>query len=62
MDFYASAMAERGYPLRVDILLAYDLDQLLDVHDEEGNFQGYRFENPEDKQGALLGVISILSD
>ncbi len=27
-DFYSSALSERGYSLRIDILIAYDLDQL----------------------------------
>ena len=53
-------LVERGYSLRIDVMLAYDLDQLLEVRDEEGSFHGYRFENPDEKQAALLGVVSIL--
>ncbi len=59
MDFYESARAERGYPLRLDILLAYDLDQL--VARPEGASMSFAFKNPDRKRDALLGIVNILS-
>ena len=58
MDFYESARAERGYSLRIDILIVYDLDQLLAVPEDDP--KGYTFKHPDRKPEALLGVINIL--
>ena len=54
-DFYESARAERGYSLRIDLLLAYDLGQLVVVPVEAS--QGYSFKDPEQKPTALFGYI-----
>jgi len=59
-DFFESALAERGYSLRMDILIAYDLDQLVAVHREY--LQGYAFRDPTRKQAALLGLVNILRE
>ena len=58
MDFYESALGERGYSLRIDILMAFDLEQLVAV--PEGASMGYAFKYPDRKQEALLGVVNIL--
>ena len=59
-DAYASALAERGYALRIDLLLIYDLDQLEPVFIDGAHSLAFRFRRPEQKQAALLGLISIL--
>ena len=58
-DFYESAFAERSYSLRLDILIVYDLDQLVAVPAEAP--RGYAFKNQSRKRDALVGVVSILS-
>ena len=57
-DFFESARAERGYPLRLDLLIAYDLDQLVPIPDEGS--QGFAFKHPDRKPEALRGIVSIL--
>ena len=60
MDFFESALGEpgRGYSMRMDILLAFDLDQLVAVPPEEP--RGYAFKDPDRKTAALLGVVNVL--
>ena len=60
MDFFESALGEpgRGYSMRMDILLAFDLDQLVALPPEEP--RGYAFKYPDNKQAALLGVVNVL--
>ncbi len=62
-DFYASALNEpgRGYSMRIDLLLAFDLDRLTMVRDDNGQQQGFRFADPETKREALLAILSILN-
>jgi hypothetical protein len=71
--FYEGALADRGYSIRLDILMIYDLDQLepapiqwtpkgpvlglLPPPEESSEFT---FKNPDQKQQALLGMIKIL--
>lgn len=71
--FYEGAVADRGYPIRLDILTIYDLDQLQPVPIQwtpVGPVPGrplppedsseVTFKHPDHKQKALLGVIKIL--
>jgi hypothetical protein len=60
-DFYTGPPADRGGPLRLDILMIYDLDQLEEVP-YEGWEQScmYVFQHPDRRKEALLGVIKIL--
>lgn len=74
-DFYLGARADRGYSIRLDLLMIYDLDHLdmvLDEPDGElteaeirlGGLRDcclFRFKHPERKPEALMGVIKILS-
>jgi hypothetical protein len=53
-----------GYPVRIDIAIVYDTDQLEQIpHRYEGRNDikddGFAFKNPEDKADAVLGVIKI---
>ncbi|MEM7034334.1 MAG: hypothetical protein AAF629_32625 [Chloroflexota bacterium] len=59
-DMYEGALAERGHPIRVDIFLIYDLDQLVPIIIEEGNNSlAFRFKYTQCKPEALLGLISV---
>ena len=58
MDFFESAYSERGYHLRIDILMAYDLDQLVPVPEDAS--MTFVFKHPERKREALLGIVNVL--
>lgn len=64
--FYSGALADRGYPVRLDLLMIYDLD-LLDVFPPDAELPPeecccFTFKNPDRKCGALLGLIKILRE
>ena len=56
-DFYDSAKAERGYPLRLDVLVAYDLEQLEPVPDDRS--MAYVFRDPADRLSAVAAIINV---
>jgi len=72
-DCHGGAMVDRGYALRIDVLILYDLDQLAsapmiwtdngpaytDSPKSPQETCTFRFKHPENKQGALLGIIRI---
>jgi hypothetical protein len=72
-DFYEGAVVDRGYAVRLDILIIYDLDKLKaapmkwqgegPVYVEEPISPKetccYQFKNPSKKKEALLGIIKI---
>lgn len=56
-DFYTGPPVDRnGPPIRLDLLMIYDAALLEQVP----GYWGYRFLHPNDKLGALLGMIKIL--
>ncbi|MEQ4209375.1 hypothetical protein [Actinopolymorpha sp. B9G3] len=62
--FYHGAIASHRTPYRIDILLVYDAAQLKAVlHQYEGRTDkkrdGFVFRDPERKQKALLGIVTI---
>jgi hypothetical protein len=71
-DFYGGTRLERGFPLRLDLLMIYDFDHLEMVgrQHERGlapaNISGlpdgclFRFRDPDRKPEALLGMVKIL--
>lgn len=63
-DFYEGALEDRGYRLRLDLLLVYNLEHLLfvPVHYEENDFgnDAFRFKNRNNKTSALKGILRIL--
>lgn len=67
-DFYSGPPVDRdGVPLRIDILMVYDWEQLEPipiVYDDapEAEPCAFRFKEPHQKANALLGVIKILSE
>ena len=68
-DYYENAPLDRGYPVRIDILIIYDSDMLelaepkipgttgLDPHLEK---YLYKFKDRSSKNEALLGIVKIL--
>jgi hypothetical protein len=68
-DFYENAPQDRGYPVRVDILIFYDPNQLehakqigklkAGIRPELAKYL-YRFKDRENKKNALLGIVKIL--
>jgi hypothetical protein len=59
--FYDGALIDRGYSVRLDLLMIYDLDALEPVGAlplEE--CCEYSFMDLTDKRNALLGIIKIL--
>lgn len=65
-DFYTGPPVDRGGPpLRLDLLMVYDQDQLEPVFVDYGGETDadpcdFRFRFPDNKPGALLGIITIL--
>jgi hypothetical protein len=68
-DFYEHTPLDRGYPVRIDLLVLYDLDKMeLSKLTVSGSPRVspqlekylYKFKNRSDKKGALLGIIKIL--
>jgi hypothetical protein len=66
-SFYEAPLRLRGKPVRVDILVVYDLSKLKAVrtsHTHEGypvtKRDGYIFHDPAHKADAVLGIIKIL--
>ena len=72
-DCHDGAIVDRGYPLRIDLLMLYDLDQLKPApliwtdngptHTEEQispqETSTFQFKDPADKKSKLLGIITI---
>lgn len=63
--FYYWCIKDRGFPVRVDILILYDPDQLAVVEHrykgrEDTKTDGYVFKYPNHKSKAILGVVKIL--
>jgi hypothetical protein len=63
--FYHSAKAVHGYPVRIDVVIIYDADQLTQVlHRYEGREDvkddGFSFKDDANKAQAVLGVIKLL--
>jgi hypothetical protein len=62
--FYHSALGIHGKAVRIDILIIYDSAKLKEViHQYAGRTDkkrdGFAFREPENKRGALLGIVKI---
>lgn len=67
--FYENALLDRGYRLRIDLLVIYDPAKMIlakkigdrkpSVHPRLERFM-FKFKDPNDKLAALLGIIKIL--
>jgi|SRR3989344_9607256 len=62
-DFYEGALADRGYSIRIDILLFYDPDKLENIPikyaENDIGEDAWKFKFPEQKKEALIGIIQI---
>ncbi len=63
--FYHSAIAVHGYPVRIDVIIIYDAEQLNQVaHRYSGRGDtkddGFSFKDSANKAGAVLGIIKLL--
>lgn len=63
-NFYEGALQDRGYRVKLDVILIYDLNQLEFVPVDYGNGDmgrdAFRFKDPANKAKALLGIIKIV--
>lgn len=66
--FYENILLDRGYRLRIDIVLIYDRDRLVQAERVDPDKPAvhprlepylFRFKNPNDKQAALLGILKL---
>lgn len=62
-DFFHGPPLDRGgVPLRLDLLICYDLDQLVGIRTDELEWQeatAFRFKHPDDRPAALRAFITI---
>lgn len=62
-DFYNGSRGDRGYAIRIDIVIIYDASKLTSVEHLYGEdideSDGFVFKEPESKPGAVLGVLKI---
>jgi hypothetical protein len=67
--FFEGAPLDRGYPVRIDLLLLYDPAKMLRARKRDSGAKGvrkglnkflYKFRDPADKKGALVGLVEIL--
>jgi len=63
-DFYYGALGDRGYHLRIDLVMIYDSAKLTLVEhlygDDIEESDGFIFKDPSRKADALLGIIKVL--
>ena len=59
--FYEGAIADRGYPVRLELLMVYDLDQLAPMSGllPMSCYQ-FAFKDETEIRSALLGVVKVL--
>lgn len=67
--FYENVLLDREYRIRIDILIIYDAKKLKKAKKIDPNAGRvrpelerclYKFKNPKNKKGALVGIIKIL--
>jgi predicted PhzF superfamily epimerase YddE/YHI9 len=63
-DFYNGSLGDRGYAIRIDIVIVYDASKLTRVEhlygDDVEESDGFVFKEPGHKPSAVLGVLKIL--
>jgi hypothetical protein len=63
-DFYYSTQGDRGYSIRIDLVIIYDANRVKAVEHLYGedieDTDGFVFQESENKREALLGLIKIL--
>ncbi|HSW74894.1 MAG TPA: hypothetical protein VLG16_03420 [Candidatus Saccharimonadales bacterium] len=62
-DFHDGALGDRGYAIRIDLVIVYDASKLVNVEHLYGKdiqeSDGFVFRDPENKKDALLAVLKI---
>lgn len=67
--FYENALLDRGYRLRIDLIVLYDPKQMVQAEKIEYDKPSiqphlekylWRFKNPENKANAVAGIVKIL--
>jgi hypothetical protein len=67
--FYEHALLDRGHPVRIDLLLIYEIKQLSKAKKFHPKARGvrrglnnylYKFKHQKNKKAALLGIVKIL--
>ncbi len=62
-DFYEGALGDRGYSLKIDLLVIYDFDQLVTIpirYDDGVGKEAFKFKDPDKKSNTLRGFIKII--
>lgn len=64
-DFYHGSLGDRGYAVRIDIVIIYDVNKLTKVEHLYGEdveeSDGFVFKDSDNKPDAVLGVIKIIA-
>ena len=63
-DFYHSALEDRGYRVRLELIMVYDRSKLLMVehlYDGKRESDGFAFRDPARKPETLLAIVKLLS-
>lgn len=67
--FYENALLDRGYRLRIDLLVLYDPEQMTKAEKTDTTKPSvaphleeylWKFKNPGDKQKSVVGIVKIL--
>lgn len=67
--FYENVLLDRGYRVRIDLLLLYNADKLIRAKKIDSKAESvrshlenclYKFKDPKHKQNALVGIVKIL--
>ena len=67
--FYENVLLDRGYRVRIDVLIIYDANKLVKAKKIDPKAESarpeleeclYKFKDPEHKQDALVGIVKIL--
>lgn len=62
-------LLDRGYRVRIDVLIIYDADRLVRAKKVDPKAESarpeleeclYKFKDPENKKDALVGIVKIL--
>jgi hypothetical protein len=62
-DFYEGAVVDRGYSVRIDIVLVYDPEQLemipIQYAEDDIGEDAWKFKSPSHKRKALKGIVIV---
>lgn len=61
-DFYEGALQDRGYSLKIDLIIIYDISQLqiIPIQYEDGiGEESFKFKHSDKKNEAVMGIITL---